>query len=102
MDLLSYFIDIDIPKLYETEDVTLLERSIYCVFTNPKNNEKRYILEGEIHKGILILYGLVDNHDQEFCYFPSSEINNYRLSYCSNHRLNTENSSLKIRNILLQ
>lgn len=74
MKLLTKEIKNKLPKLYETESISLKEKEIVCKFFNPCGVGTWYVIEGQQEEDDFIFWGLVDLHVHEFGYFSLKEL----------------------------
>jgi hypothetical protein len=79
MKLLTQKIKKRLPKLYETENVPLEEKTVYVKFFTPDSNWTWYVIEGqEQTDGNMVLFGWVCGLEREFGYFTLRELESVR------------------------
>jgi len=76
MELLPKEIAAKIPKLYETESITLPEKVAYAKFFHPALNWTWYVVE---YDGSDTCFGLVVGHETEFSYFSLQELSQIKV-----------------------
>ena len=75
MKLLTKTLKKQMPKLYSTEIVPLLEKVVICKLFNPYTIGTWYIVEGEERaKDDYIMFGLAHLHEWEWGYIVDSHV----------------------------
>lgn len=81
MKLLTEKIKRELPKIYETEYLSMHDKIIVCKFFNPCGLGTWYVVEGEARGDDYIFFGLVELIDNEWGYFSLKELEAIELPF---------------------
>lgn len=74
MRLLTKEIELNLPKLYETEGIPVLEKTVHAKYFNLSGAGTWYAVEGQRKDDDFIFFGYVELFEGEWGYFSLKEL----------------------------